>query len=60
MNTIRESNGLEPDRARHSVGPDLGSNCFQWLSVLLARKSKDKPIRDSTLSYPPFSYRGFN
>ena len=32
-NTIRVSNGLDPDQDRHSVGPDLGPNCFQRLSA---------------------------
>ena len=27
-NTIRVSNSLEPDQARHFVGPDLGPNCL--------------------------------
>ena len=36
INTIRVSNGLDPDQERHSVGPDLGPNCLQRLS------SKDK------------------
>ena len=27
------SNGLDPDQDRHSVGPDLGSNCLQRLSA---------------------------
>ena len=31
-NTIRVSNGLDPDQNRHSVGPDLGLNCLQRLS----------------------------
>ena len=31
--TIRVSNNLDPDQARHSVRPDLGSNCLQRLSV---------------------------
>ena len=26
--TIRKSNGLDPDQARHSVCPDLGPNCL--------------------------------
>ena len=26
-NTIRVSNSLDPDQARHTVGPDLGPNC---------------------------------
>ena len=32
-NTIRGSNSLDPDRDRHSVGPDLGPNCLQRLSA---------------------------
>ena len=32
-NTIRVSNCLNPDQARHSVGPDLGPNCLQRLSA---------------------------
>ena len=28
---IRLSNSLDPDRDQCSVGPDLGSNCLQWL-----------------------------
>ena len=27
-NTIRVSNGLDPDQDRRSVGPDLGTNYF--------------------------------
>ena len=30
---IRESNGLDPDQDRHSVGPDLVPNCLQRLSA---------------------------
>ena len=30
-NTIRVSNGLDPDQDRHFVTPDLGSNCLQRL-----------------------------
>ena len=32
-NTIWVSNRLDPDQARHSVGPDLGPNCLQRLSA---------------------------
>ena len=32
-NTIRVKNCLDADQARHFVGPDLGSNCLQWLSA---------------------------
>ena len=28
-NTIRVSNGLDPEQDRHSVGPDLGPNYLQ-------------------------------
>ena len=28
-NTARVSNSLEPDQARHVVGPDLGPSCLQ-------------------------------
>ena len=33
MNTIRVSNGLDPDQDQPSVGPDLGPNCLQRLSA---------------------------
>ena len=33
MNTIKVSNGLDPDQDRRSVGPDMGSNCSQRLSA---------------------------
>ena len=32
-NTIRVSNGLDPDQDRHFVGPDLGPNYLQRLSA---------------------------
>ena len=32
-NTIRLSNTLDPDQARHFVVPDLGPNCLQRLSA---------------------------
>ena len=32
-NTIRMSNCMDPDQARHFVRPDLGLNCFQRLSA---------------------------
>ena len=33
FNTIRVSNSLDPDQARHYVGPDLGPNCLQRFSA---------------------------
>ena len=42
MNTIRVSNGLDPDQDRHCVGPDVCPNCLQsyqqTTKVPLARK----------------------
>ena len=32
-NTIRVSNGLDPDQDLHVVGPDPGPNCLQRLSA---------------------------
>ena len=32
-NTIRVANSLDPDQARHFVGPDLGPNCLQKISA---------------------------
>ena len=37
-NTIRVSNGLDPDQDRHSVGPDLRPNC------LLRKSAGDKML----------------
>ena len=33
MNSIGVSNSLEPDQARHFVGPVLGPNCLLKLSA---------------------------
>ena len=33
FNTIRMSNSLDPDQARHFVGPDLDPNSLQRLSA---------------------------
>ena len=38
FNTIRVSKSLDPDQARHFVGPDLGPNCLQRLSADIAGK----------------------
>ena len=32
-NTITVSKSLDPDQARHFVGPDLGPNCLQRISA---------------------------
>ena len=39
--TIRVSNSLDPNRAKHFVGADLGPNCSQSLSALLVGKGLD-------------------
>ena len=36
------SNSLDPDQARHSVGPDLGPNCLQSLPADKIRWQKVK------------------
>ena len=33
LNTIRVSNSMDPDQARHFVRPDLGPNCLQRFSA---------------------------
>ena len=47
-NTIRVSNSLDPDQARHSVGPDLGPNCLQKLSAEDTRRYRVKRLPMST------------
>ena len=43
-NTIRVTNGLDPDQGIHFVSPDLGPNCLQILSadnnVLTSKQGK--------------------
>ena len=43
-NTIRVSNSLDPDQARHYVGPDLGPNCkdYQMRKVRVGRQRVDE------------------
>ena len=45
-NTIRVSNGLDPDQVRHNVGRNLGPNCLQRLST------KDKSCRYKGQNFP--------
>ena len=42
FNNIRVSNSLDPDQARHFVGPDLGPKCFKRLSADKAGKELNK------------------
>ena len=41
--TIRVSNSLNPDQARHFVGPDLDPNCLQMLSADDTSRQRVKP-----------------
>ena len=41
-NTLRVSNSLDTDQARHIVGPDLGSNCLKRLSADDTRRQRVK------------------
>ena len=41
-NSIRVSNGLDPDLEQHSVSPNLDPNCLQRLSVSTS-KERDQP-----------------
>ena len=45
-NTIKVSNSLDPDQARHFVGPDLGP-------ILLQRLSEDETSRQELNSEVP-------
>ena len=65
------SNSLDPDQARHFVGPDLGPNCLQKasagkeLNIALCTCDKYQNLRscsivhctDSTCIYPSISNR---
>ena len=41
------SNSLDPDQARHFVGPDLGPNCLQRLSAVDTSRQRVKNHKDS-------------
>ena len=45
-NSIRLSNGLDPDQDRHFVGPDLGPKCLQRLSA----DGKSHELKKGTLT----------
>ena len=52
VHAIRVSNGLDPDQDRRCVGPDLGSNCLQRISVdekksPPAGKEFNEPVHES-------------
>ena len=46
--TIRVSNSLDPDQARHFVGPGLGQNCLQRLSAdIVGKELNSKQLVDT-------------
>ena len=49
-NTIRVSNSLDPDQARHFVGPDLGPNCLQSISADNTSRQRVKEVSDDLSS----------
>ena len=53
--TIRVSNSLDSDQARHFVGPDLGANCLLMLSAddteVFFSIFRNKPMMNRTNSY---------
>ena len=57
FNTIWVSSSLDPDQARHFVGPDLGPNCLQRLSADNKRRpqrAKTKKLVDTTFRLKPW------
>ena len=47
FNTIRVSNSLDLDQARHFVRPDLGPNCLQRLTADIAGKESNTKQLDT-------------
>ena len=48
FNTIWVSNSLDPDQARHFVGPDPGQNCLQKLSAdIVGKELNTKQLVDT-------------
>ena len=50
------SNSLDPDQARHIVGPDLGPNCLQMLSCSRQQMSPLADLFGLMLNVPVNSY----
>ena len=48
--TIRVSNSLDPEQARHFVGPGLGPNCLQMLSADNTSRQRVNSIKHAFLS----------
>ena len=55
FNAIRVSNSLDPDQARHFVGPDLGPTCLQSISADIAGKELNtKKLVETTFWLKPW------
>ena len=58
FNTIRVSNSLDPDQARHFVGPDLCPYCLQRLSAdkvsLAGKELNTEQLVDTTFWLKPW------
>ena len=52
--TIKGSNSLDPDQARHFVGLDLGPNCLQRLSADDTRRQRVKVVGFFPRGVPSF------
>ena len=55
-------NSLDPDQARHFVGPDLGPNCLQKLSAddkspLAGKEFNTEQVLDTTFWLKSISFR---
>ena len=44
--TTKVSNSLDPDQDQHSVGPDLGPNCFLRLSADYISRDKQGRVKE--------------
>ena len=59
QNTIRVSNGLDPDQAQQNFRPGLGPNCLQSLSADILVK-KELTQMDSSVWFDTMSLGQFN
>ena len=49
MITVRVANSLDPDQARHYVGPDLSPNCLRCLSADDASRHRFRTVLSDNL-----------
>ena len=62
FNTIRVSNSLDPDQAKHFVGPYLDPNCLQrqQKSPLASKELNTKQLVDTTFWLKPWLNKQVN